>query len=216
MSKYLETETWHRRQQFEFFKSFDNPYFNICAKVDVTRLLGLTRDLKDISFFITYHFLSMKVANEIEPFRYRLRGDSVLIHDRIHAGTTLLLADESFTFVYFDYTEDFEVFHARAKAAIESARAAVSRLDQRAGQDDLIHHSVIPWVTFTGISHARNWRSLDSVPKIAFGKYCEEGARMRMPVSVEVHHALVDGLHVGRYFEKLESYLSHPRSALGL
>jgi chloramphenicol O-acetyltransferase type A len=39
---------------------------------------------------------------------------------------------------------------------------------------------------------------------------------MMMPVSVEVHHALMDGLHVGRYFERLEGYLSDPRSALNL
>ena len=216
MPRYLDTETWNRRQQFEFFKGFDNPFFNICAHIDATHLLAFTRATKNISFFITYHFLSMKAANEIESFRYRLRGDRVLIHDHIHAGTTLLLADESFTFVYFDYTDDFEVFQTRAKAAVASARTRISRLDERAEQDDLIHHSVIPWVTFTSISHARNWGRLDSVPKIAFGKCCEEGDRVKMPVSVEAHHALMDGLHVGRYFEKLQSYFSNPRSALGL
>lgn len=216
MPKYLDTENWNRRRQFEFFKDFDNPFFNICASVDVTSLLGLTRATTNITFFIAYHFLSMKAANEVEPFRYRLRGDRVLVHDRIHAGTTLLLADESFTFVYFDYEEHFEKFHARAKATVERAQVDVSRLDERAGQDDLIHHSVVPWVTFTSISHARNWGSLDSVPKIAFGKYREEGDRIKMPISVEVHHALMDGLHVGRYFERLESYFSDPRSALNL
>jgi chloramphenicol O-acetyltransferase type A len=215
MPRYLDTDGWSRRRLFEFFKDFDNPFFNICTSVDVTPLLALTR-AHDLSFFIAYHFLSMKAANEVEPFRYRLRGERVLVHDRIHAGTTLLLPDESFTFVYFDHEDDFEVFHARARATVERALVGAPRLDEREGQDDLIHHSVIPWVTFTSISHARNWGRLDSVPKIAFGKYREEGNRTRMPVSVEAHHALLDGLHVGRYFEKLEGYFSDPRGALGL
>jgi chloramphenicol O-acetyltransferase type A len=30
-----------------------------------------------------------------------------------------------------------------------------------------------------------------------------------MPVSVEVHHALVDGLHVGQYFEQLQQNFNH-------
>jgi chloramphenicol O-acetyltransferase type A len=216
MSGYLDIETWSRRQQFEFFKDFDNPFFNICVNVDVTPLLALTHEAKSISFFIAYHFLSMKAANEVEPFRYRLRGDRVFVHDHIHAGTTLLLADESFTFVYFDFEADFEAFHTRAKAAVERAQAGKSRLDEREGQDDLIHHSVIPWMTFTSISHARNWGRQDSVPKIAFGKYQADGERIKMPISVEVHHALMDGLHVGRYFEKLESYFSNPLPALNL
>jgi chloramphenicol O-acetyltransferase type A len=216
MSGYLDIETWNRRRQFEFFKDYDNPFFNICASVDVKPLLDLTRATKSISFFIAYHFLSIKAANEVEPFRYRLRGDRVLVHDRIHAGTTLLLADENFTFVYFDYTEDFAVFHHRAKANVEMAKSGNSSLDERAERDDLIYHSVIPWITFTSISHARKGGGLESVPKIAFGKYSEDGRRIKMPVSVEAHHALMDGLHVGRYFEKLESYFSDPRSALNL
>lgn len=216
MSRYLETESWNRRQQFELFRQYHNPFFNICANVDVTLLLGLTRAMQNISFTIAYHFFSIKAANEVEPFRYRLRGDRILVHDRLHAGTTLLLADENFTFVYFDYTEDFEVFHDLAKAAIESARAGGVQLYERAEQDDLIYHSVIPWATFTSISHARKGERQESVPKIAFGKYREAGSRVMMPVSVEVHHALMDGLHVGRYFERLESYFSSPRSALGL
>jgi chloramphenicol O-acetyltransferase type A len=216
MSGYLDIETWNRRRQFEFFKDYANPFFNICAEVDVTRLHGLTRDAEGISFLVAYHFFSIKAANEVEQFRYRLRGDRVLVHDRIHAGTTLLLADETFTFVYFDYTEDFGVFHARAVQAIEAAKSGAASLEARADRDDLIYHSVIPWVTFTSISHARKGEGQESVPKISFGKYRTDGDRIRMPVSVEVHHALMDGLHVGRYFEKLESYLSDPRSVLRL
>ena len=209
-------ESWSRRRQVEFFKDYHNPFFNICTDVDVTPLLGLTRALKNISFFIAYHFFSIKAANEVEPFRYRLRGERVLVHERIHAGTTILLADENFTFVYFDYTEDFELFHARAKAAVQSAEAGGVQLYERAEQDDLIYHSVIPWTTFTSISHARKGGGQESVPKIAFGKYREVGGRTMMPISIEVHHALMDGLHVGRYFERLESYFADPRPALGL
>lgn len=216
MPEYLEIESWTRRQHFEFFKDFDNPFFNICVDTDITSLVAMVRAAKSISLTIAYHFLSMKAANEVEPFRYRIRGERVIIHERIHAGTTLLLANESFTFVYFDYTDDFETFHTRAQESIAIAQAGKSRLDERAEMDDLIHHSVVPWVSFNSISHARNWGGLDSIPKIAFGKYRVEGDRIKMPVSVEVHHALMDGLHVGRYFEKLERYFSDPRAALNL
>ena len=216
MSRYLDVETWKRRGQFEFFKDYHNPFFNICVGVDVTALLGLTREAGDISFFVAYHFLSIRAANEVEEFRYRLRGGRVLVHERVHAGTTLLLPDENFTFVYFDYAEDFRLFHARAAAAVESARAGGVRLYERAERDDLIYHSVLPWASFTSVSHARRGEPGESVPKISFGKYRAEGGRTVMPVAVEVHHALMDGLHVGRYFERLESYFGDPRAALGL
>lgn len=215
MPEYLDTETWHRRHLFQFFKDYDDPFFNVCAEVNVTPLLEFTR-ARDLSFFITSHFLSIRTANEVEPFRYRLRGDRLLVHDRIHAGATLLLKDESFTFVYFDYREDFQTFHANAKATIEDAQIEAPSLYARADRDDLIYHSILPWVSFTSVSHARNSKQQTSVPKISFGKYHTVGDQIKMPVCVEVHHALMDGLHVCRYFERLESYCSDPRSALNL
>ncbi|HEY0385998.1 MAG TPA: chloramphenicol acetyltransferase [Pyrinomonadaceae bacterium] len=215
MPEYLDTETWPRRHLFRFFKDYEDPFFNICADVDITALLEFTR-AQNFSFFVASHFLSIKTANEVEPFRYRLRGDRVLVHERIHAGATLLLADESFTFIYFDYGEDFGAFHRNAKAIIENARSEAPSLYARADRDDLIYHSIIPWVSFNSISHARDVKRQNSVPKVSFGKYREEGKRMKMPVSVEAHHALMDGLHVGRYFERLERYLASPRSALEL
>jgi chloramphenicol O-acetyltransferase type A len=214
MPEYLDTEAWSRRHLFRLFKDYDDPYFNVCADVDATALLAFARE-RGLSFFVTYHFLSTKTANEVEPFRYRLRGERVLVHERVHAGAIVLLPDDSFTFVYFDFEEDFGAFHESARAIVERARAAPPQLDARAGQDDLVYHSVIPWVSFTSISHARDSRQRSGIPKVAFGKCRDVGGRALMPVSVEAHHALLDGLHVGRYFERLQSHFDDPRAALG-
>ena len=215
MDKYLDIENWHRRPIFHFFKGYDNPFFNVCAQVDVTALLELTRSMKELSFTLAYHYLALKAVNELEPFHYRLRGERVLVHERIHAGTTVLLDDGRFTFCYFDYEEDFRKFQEGARSAIEQARAAHGRTDMGATErDDLIHCSVLPWVSFTGISHARRWGSGESVPKFAFGKHFEERGIIKMPLSIEVHHALVDGLDVGRYFELVGAYFNAPSSIL--
>jgi chloramphenicol O-acetyltransferase type A len=215
MPEYLDTEAWSRRHLFRLFKDYDDPFVNVCADVDVTPLLAFARG-RGLSLFVTYHFLSTKTANELEPFRYRLRGERVLVHERVDAGAIVLLADDSFTFVYFDFEGEFRNFHERARAAVEQARLEPPPLNARADRDDLIYHSVIPWVSFTSISHARDSRRQSGIPKITFGKYREAGGRVLMPVSVEVHHALMDGLHVGRFFERLESYFKDPRAALGL
>jgi chloramphenicol O-acetyltransferase len=35
-----------------------------------------------------------------------------------------------------------------------------------------------------------------------------------MPLSVQVHHAVADGLHVGRYFDRLEGYCAEAEALL--
>jgi chloramphenicol O-acetyltransferase type A len=209
MAEYLDVDNWKRREIFEFFLNFDNPYFGLCTRVEVTRLLQVLRNGPKRSSTLAYHYFALRVANEIEPFRYRLRDGRVLVHPVIHGATTVLLANETFTFAYFDYDEDF----ARCMAGAEQAVAAIKLeggFKNRDNDDNMIHCTVIPWVSFTSFSHARNWGRQDSVPKISFGKFVTEGGRTFLPVSVEVHHALMDGLHVGRFFQRFEEMLNDP------
>jgi len=79
-------------------------------------------------------------------------------------------------------------------------------------RDDVIYHTTLPWVSFTSFAHARTRGRGDSVPRIVFGKFARENERMMMPISVEVHHALMDRLHVGRYLSRLEEALVDPET----
>ena len=36
-----------------------------------------------------------------------------------------------------------------------------------------------------------------------------------MPFSVQAHHALMDGFHVGRYFQQAQNYLDSPNIWMG-
>jgi len=214
MSTYLDIEAWPRRRHFEFFRQMERPFFNICANVDITALYRRCKEDGGPSFTIACFYLSLRAANEIECFRYRLRGDSVLVHEVIHGGSTTLRDDDTFGFSYFDYHPDFTVFARDAAAGLEKAKESRD-LEPSTENDALIHYSVIPWVSFTSFAHAGRLARVgaedeDSVPKIVFGKYFEDRGRWWLPTSVEVHHALMDGLHVGRYFERFESLCVSP------
>lgn len=209
MATYLDLDTWPRRQVFEFYRNFDKPYFNVCVRLDVTKLVSELKKHPGISVALTYHYFALKAANEIEQFRYRLRDGRVLVHEVINGGTTLMLPNETFTLVYFDYAKTFAEFIGPAQRAVEETRNA-GGFHPRHEDDARIHCTTLPWISFTSFSHARNWRREDSVPKISFGKFTKENDRTVMPFSVEVHHALVDGLHVGRYIARIEEMLAQP------
>jgi chloramphenicol O-acetyltransferase type A len=209
MPTYLDLANWPRRELFEFFRDFDNPYFNICTRLDVTNLLAELSNHPGVSVSLAYHYFALKAANEVEPFRYRLRNGQVLVHEVINGGTTLMLPNETFTLVYFDYADTFAEFIGPAQRAVEETRN--DRAFRPRHEDDArIHCTTIPWISFTSFSHARNWSREDSVPKISFGKFTRENDRLLMPFSVEVHHALMDGLHVGRYVARIEEMLAQP------
>ncbi|MEP6819917.1 MAG: CatA-like O-acetyltransferase [bacterium] len=211
MAKYLDLKNWIRRDVFEFFVGFDKPYFNICIHLDITNLLTSLSDRPDLSVSMAYHYFALRAANEIEPFRYRLKDRQVIVYDVIHGGTTVLLPNENFTLAYFEYDPSFEKFMAGAEGALKEALSGDGAFRPNP-REDMIHFTTLPWVSFTSFSHARNWGREDSVPKIAFGKFMKTDGRTLLPFSVEVHHALMDGLHVGRYVARLEEALREPET----
>lgn len=216
MAHYLDLATWPRRDVFEFYRRFDKPYFNVCLQLDVTKLLSELKQREPRpSVWLTYHYLALKAANEIEPFRYRLRDGKVLCHDVINGGTTLILPNETFTLVYFDHAESFSQFIDGATRAVEEIKSGDATFRPKHEDDARIHCTTLPWIAFTSFSHARRWWGReDSVPKISFGKFLQENGKTMMPFSVEVHHALMDGLHVGRYIERMEEMLAQPQRFL--
>jgi chloramphenicol O-acetyltransferase type A len=209
MPNYLDTKNWKRREIFEYFLNFDKPYFNIATQLDITRLLELLRSRPGVSVTLSYHYFALRAANEIEPFHYRLSDGKVVVHEVINAGLTALLPNENFSFAYFDYEPDFDRFIVQAQAAVNELMRGDGTFRQNFDQNR-IHFTTLPWVSFTSFSHARNWGTEDSIPKMAFGKFMKVGERTLLPFSVEVHHALMDGVHVGRFINQLEAALADP------
>jgi chloramphenicol O-acetyltransferase type A len=210
----LDLATWPRREAFEYFRAFDKPYFNVCVRVDAAPLKAAVKALGIGSFALAYHFIALRLANQIEPFRYRLREGQVHILDAVGGGATVLRDDDSFGFAYLPHTTDWAQFAASGSAAIAAARQRQAGFEPRVGFDELIHFTTLPWLHFSSFSHARNWGREDSIPKISFGRADVDstagGSRLWLPVSVEVHHALMDGLHVGRYVQQLEAAMAEP------
>ncbi|ESU24295.1 chloramphenicol acetyltransferase (CAT-III) [Flavobacterium enshiense DK69] len=146
--------------------------------------------------------------NAIENFRYRIIDNEVFIYDTINASTTIMRDDTTFGFSLIDHFEDLYVFSEKAKLEIERVRTTDGLITRDfSSHYNLIHFSSLPWVNFTSISHSRSFSYPDSCPKISFGKMIEENGKRSMAMSVHVHHALIDGYHVGLFVEELQKQM---------
>lgn len=205
MKTLLEIDNWVRKDHFKFFKQFDEPFFGICVDIDCTNAYAKCKEEK-ISFFLYYLHKSLVAANRIEPFRYRIEENSVFIYDRVDASPTINRPDGTFGFAYMDYYEDFNEFNREAKEEIEKVQNSHGLIPAISGEN-VIHFSSLPWISFKSISHARSFSFKDSCPKITFGKISEHDGIRRMPVSIHVHHALMDGIHVGQFIDEFQSLM---------
>ncbi len=203
----LDLTNWERSSHYSFFKEFEDPIFSLTANVNVEILKNYCK-LNELNFFAAYLYLSQKVASKIREFRLRIVDGELIEYDQLSAGPTVLLSDNTFRFSYIPSCTDFKTF---ADIVQKSKANSLSQENLTIEHDEpnMIYYTVIPWVSFTAVKHP-NMRMNTSVPKIAFGKYFIDGAHLKMPVSIEAHHGLMDGFHIGTYFEKFQKALNNP------
>ena len=212
MFREIEIEKWNRKTTFEFFRNFENPFFNLTAPVDATNLYQFCKKHK-LSFALVSLFYSIKTANEIPEFRLRLVDEKLVQFDSIHATQTILNEDETFSFCYFELKDDVFEFNKAGKKAVEKYKK-LKTFDVESERLDLIYYSVIPWISFTSFKNATRNDFSQTVPRIVFGKLFEENGKLKLPHSVEVHHSMMDGIHVGKYFNLLQQKLDDLASNL--
>jgi len=206
----LDTATWARREAYAHFRGFEQPFFNVCTRVDVAALRAAVRATGTGSLALAYHFITLRLVNAQAVFRLRLQGSGVLEHAVVHGSATVLRDDESFGFAHLEHSSSWQVFARDAAAAMAATRARQAVFNPRPGDTAVVYLTTLPWVHFTSFAHARRRDPMDAVPRFAFGRIDPDGARQWLPLSVEVHHALMDGLHVGRFVQAFEAALADP------
>lgn len=209
----IDMTTWPRRTLFEFFNALDYPHFSLCAPLDVSHFY-LAVKAHGLPFTLAVVYVLARVANTMPCFRQRIHGHDVVEYEVIDPSMTLLGQDELFSFCTMPYQAEFARFAAQAQAAMERSRRSPSLSDD--GREDLFFMSSIPWVAFTNMTHPVHMRSVDSVPRFTWGKVSTVAGRQQMPLAVQVHHALMDGLHMGRFFEQIQAALDEPVTTLGI
>ncbi len=196
----IDMETFPRRSHFEFFKSYAYPYMGLSANVDVTALIGKARALGG-SPFLACLWAASTAANAVPELRQRIDGDGIVEYDHCDVGHTVAQPDGTFVNCQTDCRRSLEEFLVYGKAQQEQAKKKHGFVQPGTDERNLIFVSCVPWVQFTSVLQPTPIPA-DCNPRIVFGKFFEEDGKTKMPLAIQCNHALVDGRHVGQFFEE--------------
>lgn len=201
----LDITRWKRQAHFNFFKSFEQPVWGITTQLNCTKAFAFCK-ANNISFFSYYLYQSLRAANGTPAFHLRMSGGKVLEYKRIDGSITVLRADETFGFAYVDFHNAYAPFQDTLRKQMNHEKRATG-LTTDVNRPNVIHYSVLPYLSFTQMEHAQYSQEEDCIPKITFGKYFMQNQQLLLPMSVHVHHALCDGLDVGKFVTAMQGYL---------
>lgn len=202
----VDFETWPHRQKYEFFKSQSWPFWSVSFPVDVTGLHRWSGE-RGVSFYYALTFLVTRAMNGIDAFLYKEREGRIIRHDHlVPSFADLKPGGEDFYYVTLEAGEDMEDFCRRARETSMAQREFVSSGPWE--EDQCIYVSCLPWIPYTALSNDRDGDPTDSIPRVTWGKYVPDGrGREVLTMTLNLNHRLLDGIHGGRFYERLTALL---------
>jgi chloramphenicol O-acetyltransferase type A len=175
----IDLATWPRKPLYDLFSTFTEPYHGVCLRLDCTESF-LFAKAHHLSVFLTLVHRALAASQQVENLRTRIVDDAPWLFPVIHGGSAVGRPNGTIGFAYYPYVPKLVPFVQQATPAMDAVRARTD-LERHANQD-LIRFSVLPWMDFTSIDHARHFPTRDSAPKITFGKITETAGRHTMPL----------------------------------
>ena len=204
-SRTIDMASYPRRKHFDYFRTLAYPYVGVTQEVDVTELVRLGRE-KGQSFFLLILHAAALAADSVPELRQRIRDGGIVEYDACPTSHTELLPDSTYCHCTLHHHMPLADYIARAEEARQRCLENAS-IDEDEGVEGMYFISCLPWLHYTALIQPVAGGD-ESNPRITWGRYApNQAGRLMLPVTLLAHHALVDGVHIARFYEQLDAVI---------
>ena len=191
----IDMNTDPRKEHYAYFRGFPDPSVGLTVPCDITPLYGKK------PFFLHILYCAVQAANSVPELRRRIIGEQVVEYKTCNSSHTVALPDGTYCYCELDCNMHLSDFLPYAQEQVRRVKENPSIEEH--DPERLFFVSSVPWASFTGLKLPVASPPLSN-PQITFGKaYWQEGKYL-LPLSLTVHHALCDGIHMARFYEAFE------------
>lgn len=202
--KIINKETWDIKEYFEHYFSEVPCTYSMTVKLDITKIKNSNKKIyPTMLYFIT------KVVDNHSEFRtaFNMDGELGVFDEMIPCYTVFNQDTETFTNIWTEYSDDYDVFCKSYEKYIELFSSVKGMIAKPNIPPNHFPVSMIPWTTFEGfnLNLQKGYNYL--LPIFTMGKYSEVNGQYLMPLAIQVHHAVCDGFHVCRFVNELQELI---------
>ncbi|WP_346898302.1 type A chloramphenicol O-acetyltransferase [Clostridium sp. UBA7503] len=201
----INKETWDRKEYFEHYFSETQCTYSMTVKIDITKIKNSNKKL-----YPTMLYYITKVVNRHSEFRtsFDMNGQLGIFNEMLPCYTVFNNDTETFSNIWTEYSEDYEVFCELYKKDIKEFGSVKGMMSKPNIPINIFSVSMIPWATFEGfnLNLQKGYNYL--LPIFTMGKYYEEKNKYILPLAIQVHHAVCDGFHVCRFVNELQELIN--------
>ncbi|MCL2018565.1 MAG: CatA-like O-acetyltransferase [Oscillospiraceae bacterium] len=202
--KKVSLENWKRGEIFKHFIENLRCVINITADINVSSLRGFCKS-ENYRFYPTFIYIVTKVINSRDEFKmgYDEDGDLILWDEVFPLYTVFNSESEMLTRLVTAYSSDFQTFYGQI---IDDMEKQKSNCDIQFPQKErnVFDVSCLPWLHYKSCDLHVFDSGTYLAPFVSWGKYEKQNGEYKMPLTMQIHHAVADGFHISRFFEDVQ------------
>ncbi len=209
----IDMNTWNRKDCFNHFFNNAKCTYSITVNIDITNLYSYLK-VNKLRLYPTFTWIVSKAINKHEEFKMAFDNEGRLgFFDEIGPSYSVL-DDETKVMnnLYTAFNNVFSSFYKGMENDLNNFKKDASFTTQF--QNNFFIVSCLPWFNYTSFNVNNEGSSSFLFPMVTWGKFFEEGNKILMPVTIQVHHAVADGYHCSLFFSDLKEISSNPSQYL--
>ena len=203
MKQEIDPKDTNRAIAFELWTKSPMPMVTITKTFDVTRLRKVSRR-RGMKFNMLLCWCIGRAASRIEEFYMLPQNDKLYRYDRMAINVIVNNIKGGLSFCDISVTDDLEAFNANYMHLTETiSQTCQDILDEEAV---IVGTSALPCTELDVIvnQYSGRWNN----PFLAWGKYRKGFFRTTLPISLQFHHAQMDGMQAGRFLNNLQEEIN--------
>ena len=210
MKQEINPKDTSRAMAFELWMKSPMPMVTLTKTFDVTQLRKMSRR-RGLKFNMLLCWCIGKAASKIDEFYMLPQNGKLYRYDRMAINMIVEMIVENvkggLSFCDVAVTDDLEQFNANYQRLTKT----ISETCQDILDDEAV---IVGTSAVTGTeldSIVNQYSGIYTNPFLAWGRYRKGWLKTTLPISLQFHHAQMDGSHAARFLEELQKTINTVR-----
>ena len=198
----IDLHNWNRREHYLHFINEVRCSYSACINLDISNLNGKR-------LYPTMLWLLTQVVNQMPEFRTAITDEGLGYYDEMHPAYTIFNQEQkTFSAIWTKYQPDYHSFLKSYESDSEKYSSSIEYAPKPGRPANSFDVSMVPWFSFNAFNLNIFGDGTYLLPMFTMGKTFETDGKRMLPLAIQVHHAVCDGYHVGKFIELLQAKIN--------
>lgn len=198
----IDLNTWKRKEYYLHFLNEVRCSYSVTVNLDISSLKGQR-------LYPAMIWLLSRTVNEMQEFRMAITKTGLGYYTQMHPCYTIFNKDnETFSGIWAYDDENYESFLKAYEKDVDEYGCSKQYTPKPNTPVNSFYISMVPWIPFTSVTMNISGENKDFTPIFTMGKTFDLNGKCLLPLAIQVHHAVCDGYHVGKFVEKLQDKIN--------